>query len=1263
MSPTNDHQIRSVFIKTDNYRHQIATFVVEMKSSSGNASACRTSKKGRAFLISRWLLVFSVFAVAGCKSDNDDFSFVEAPTDDVSIETTEPPQILAFTPTADPVRMVESGKQTFAVSVQSKAGQDVQYEFSIRGSVLAKGSNPFYVLEGALAPPGISELVVKATNSIGSNSKSFVVQKNRAPTIDTSSPAVGGNDVTCGGGSIVFEITASDPDADGLSYQWKLNGASGVMAFSINSTGISSRNVFSPSCNLSGINTVTVDVSDGFEMTSFTWTVNITNPSVAQITAYSPLSTPVIITSSGSQDFSISATGKAPLTYAWKLGGTPIPGATNALLTLTAAGLSIGNHTLEAVVNDPDSSDSRIFNVKRNAPPTISNPSPNLTSVRLNYETIRAFSVDVTDANGDPLSYTWRLNGSTHPALSSTNTGTGTQAIFAPNSSLLGTNTIEVIASDGTESATRSWTVQVNLFSQACNDLSAGQICTVIGSPGLGSGLNPQTQSTRVKVYPTDIVDDGAGLFIADHLSDVIWYYNRSGNDVTRLGQTIQAGRIRVLVGNGGEGTTSTPGSSNTGYQLFNPYSIAWDPVAGRLFIANYSTHRILTVDSDGSVQHYLCSGLTNNDNARHPLDGAATAHACIQPTGLAWDAANKYLYVAALGHHYIKRFDLSDPNPENWTGRLVLGRQNSGGAVSGGGEDGDLAPGTSASIARTNQPWGLQVDANGLLHLVEHSGCRLRIANPTGTARTFAGLGVTVNPNKVVSVRGTYGSCTTETGAAGRLHRPRGLGLWQNGGNVLGWFISMSTQHRLLFLNNSESAVTIGDRVVPSGHGELVWGTGIAGYGGENGPARTNLINDAWTAIVSATDETLLLADTNNQMIRSLRLDSNNGAIGMIVGGGAKVGDAVGPSISADLVRMNRPTYLLYDPDTNSLIYSDTSNTAIRSISLLTGTSSNLIGGTSGAGNIEQEAPLNALLRVPTGLTKFNSGIVYADAENSNAANRNCQVRAFNPITATQEFWSRFVNSNRIATVAGSYSIGCGTYIGEGGAATSARLRQPEGITTDGTNLYIANYNDHCILRVAIDGTITRYLGQCGTQGHSEAAAASSDNNLFRFPTAIFADPAYPGSGNLFIADQTNQPTGRIKYANMTGGEITISGVPIPANSIRTLYTTGGYSLGVTAFAEQICYSSGNPLNGSQGAHNVICTNRTDPLQNTTMRAGAITGATLSAGSQMFNEHEGVAAPTALLYGPYGLAFDQEGNLYISENGGHVNRMIKRWW
>ncbi len=362
-------------------------------------------------------------------------------------------------------------------------------------------------------------------------------------------------------------------------------------------------------------------------------------------------------------------------------------------------------------MNDPDSNDTHDFSVRRNAPPVMSNTTPATTTVKTNYENIRTFSVDVADANSDTLTYTWTLNGIASIYLADSTTGSGTQAIFSPDASLLGTHTIQVVADDGTETAVESWTVTVNYFSNECNNLSAGEICTLVGGPGIGSGLIPGTDDKFIKVYPTDVEDDGNGnLFIADIRSHVVWFHNRSNADVTVLSRVVPAGQIVAVVGNGATGY-GTDGASNNNYQLYNPFSIAWDPVNGRLFIANYSLHRVVTVNSDGSAHHYVCSGSSANNASVHIEGGAASANACRFPSGIAYDSVNQRLFVAAYDQHYIKYFDVSDADPANWLSYMLVGQSNAGGSVVGGAADGATGPGLTA--AQSNRPWALDVGPN----------------------------------------------------------------------------------------------------------------------------------------------------------------------------------------------------------------------------------------------------------------------------------------------------------------------------------------------------------------------------------------------------------------------------------------------------------------------------------------------------------------------------------------------------------------------
>ena len=102
------------------------------------------------------------------------------------------------------------------------------------------------------------------------------------------------------------------------------------------------------------------------------------------------------------------------------------------------------------------------------------------------------------------------------------------------------------------------------------------------------------------------------------------------------------------------------------------------------------------------------------------------------------------------------------------------------------------------------------------------------------------------------------------------------------------------------------------------------------------------------------------------------------------------------------------------------------------------------------------------------------------------------------------------------IYTIAGN---GSGGYSGDGGSATLANLNYPMSVARDAAgNLYVADYNNNVIRKIAAGtGVITTFAGK-GTAGYS------GDNGPAT--SAYFNEPnglAFDSAGNLFIADLGN--------------------------------------------------------------------------------------------------------------------------------------------
>jgi sugar lactone lactonase YvrE len=100
------------------------------------------------------------------------------------------------------------------------------------------------------------------------------------------------------------------------------------------------------------------------------------------------------------------------------------------------------------------------------------------------------------------------------------------------------------------------------------------------------------------------------------------------------------------------------------------------------------------------------------------------------------------------------------------------------------------------------------------------------------------------------------------------------------------------------------------------------------------------------------------------------------------------------------------------------------------------------------------------------------------------------------------------------ITTIAGN---GIGGYDGDGGPAALAQISWPYGIAVDSSDNYIADTQNHRIRKVTPDGIITTVAGT-GNEGYDGDGGPATSAQL-RWPEGIAVDSA----GNLYIADTGN--------------------------------------------------------------------------------------------------------------------------------------------
>ncbi len=216
------------------------------------------------------------------------------------------------------------------------------------------------------------------------------------------------------------------------------------------------------------------------------------------------------------------------------------------------------------------------------------------------------------------------------------------------------------------------------------------------------------------------------------------------------------------------------------------------------------------------------------------------------------------------------------------------------------------------------------------------------------------------------------------------------------------------------------------------------------------------------------------------------------------------------------------------------------------------------------------------------------------------------------------------------ITTVAGNGSKGYG---GDNGPATSASLYNAVRVAVDPSgNVVIADQSNHRIRRVTPTGIITTIAGNgAGTpaagafSGDGGPATAASLNN----PTALAITPA----GVIYFADQFNQ---RIRKIDTTGTITTIAG-----NGTAGFGGDGG-----PAVAGTLNYPGGMTLDA---AGNIYVN---DDLNFRTRRIVPGGNITTVAGSGVEGfSGDGGPAISAALSGNFGATIDTTGNLYIADS------------
>ena len=211
----------------------------------------------------------------------------------------------------------------------------------------------------------------------------------------------------------------------------------------------------------------------------------------------------------------------------------------------------------------------------------------------------------------------------------------------------------------------------------------------------------------------------------------------------------------------------------------------------------------------------------------------------------------------------------------------------------------------------------------------------------------------------------------------------------------------------------------------------------------------------------------------------------------------------------------------------------------------------------------------------------------------------------------------------------------GTAGYSGDGGPASSARIRYPRGVAVYSNSLYIADASNNVIRKVDLSTKIITTIAGSGSSGFSGDGGPAINAQL-NSPYFIIFDSL----GNLFISDTLNN---RVRVVEPSTGHIST----YAGNGTNTVNFTGSGLLATDAGIGEptgLSFDSDNNLYIVSKPSVILMVAQSTNLVTNFVGNGTFLGASTPA-----TGYNGPAT-SATLCSPYGLAFDRLGNLYLTQ-------------
>jgi len=294
------------------------------------------------------------------------------------------------------------------------------------------------------------------------------------------------------------------------------------------------------------------------------------------------------------------------------------------------------------------------------------------------------------------------------------------------------------------------------------------------------------------------------------------------------------------------------------------------------------------------------------------------------------------------------------------------------------------------------------------------------------------------------------------------------------------------------------------------------------------------------------------------------------------------------------------------------------------------------------------------AELNLPGGAVLDGAGNLYIADTGHNRIRMVCGIAATPTIQGTT-----CAGSGIISTIAGN---GDPAYSGDGGPASNATVSSPESVTLDGAgNLYIADSGNNVIRMIsAATGVITTVAGNfnnlsCGARTDSLGDGCPATQAMLSQPRSVALD----AGGNLYVSDSGDNVVRMVNAA--TGVITTVAGNPSLAVCAAKTDSVGD---GCPATQATLSLPQGITLDGSGNLY--IADTNDQRVREVEAVGGAITAAS-DIVTVAGNGNTGatsctatpVAATSAIVWAPSGVAVDAAGNVYIAETQNAAIRKV----